>query len=170
MNGVGSWYDNAPMESFFATLKSERVHHCIYQTREEARTDLFFYIEARYNPCRLHSSLGYLSPEAFEQAYHQRQGNVSQPCVHESGGSPAEGGGVGTGPRIAGAGTGMIYPFTLPWVGSNDEAGLVDEREKVQVWEAALLELSEEKRRTLQEVLIDGGLFDLAVGRCDSRA
>lgn len=64
----------------------------------------------------------------------------------------------------------MIYPFTLPWVGSNDEAGLVDEREKVQVWEAALLELSEEKRRTLQEVLIDGELFDLAVGRCDSRA
>jgi transposase InsO family protein len=76
MNGVGSWYDNAPMESFFATLKCERVHHCIYQTREEARTDLFFYIEARYNSRRLHSSLGYLSPEAFEQAYHQRQGNV----------------------------------------------------------------------------------------------
>ena len=76
MNGVGSWYDNAPMESFFGTLKSERVHHCTYQTREEARTDLFFYIEARYNRRRLHSALGYLSPEAFEQAYHQRQENT----------------------------------------------------------------------------------------------
>ena len=73
MNGAGSWYDNAPMESFFGTLKSERVHHCTYGTREEARTDLFFYIEARYNRRRLHSALGYLSPEAFEQAYHQKQ-------------------------------------------------------------------------------------------------
>lgn len=73
MNGAGSWYDNAPMESFFGTLKSERVHHCTYGTREEARADLFFYIEARYNRRRLHSALGYLSPEAFEQAHHQKQ-------------------------------------------------------------------------------------------------
>jgi transposase InsO family protein len=73
MNGVGSWYDNAPMESFFGTLKSERVHHCIYQTREEAGTDLFFYIEAFYNRRRLHSALDYLSPEAYEQLYHQQQ-------------------------------------------------------------------------------------------------
>jgi transposase InsO family protein len=60
------------MESFFATLKCERVHHQIYQTREEARTDLFYYIEA-YNRRRLHSALGYLSPEAFEQAYYWRR-------------------------------------------------------------------------------------------------
>ena len=72
MNGVGTWYDNAPMESFFGTLKSERVHHCSYQTREEARTDLFFYIEAFYNRRRLHSSLGYVSPEAFEMAHCQQ--------------------------------------------------------------------------------------------------
>jgi putative transposase len=72
MNGVGSWYDNAPMESFFGTVKSERVHHCSYQTREEARTDLFFYIEAFYNRRRLHSALGYLSPEAFEKAHCQQ--------------------------------------------------------------------------------------------------
>jgi putative transposase len=72
MNGVGSWYDNAPMESFFGTLKSERVHHCSYQTREEARTDLFFYIEAFYNRRRLHSALGYVSPEAFEKAHCQQ--------------------------------------------------------------------------------------------------
>jgi len=49
MNGAGSCYDNAPMESFFGTLKSELVHHCLYHTRDEARPDLFFYIEAFYN-------------------------------------------------------------------------------------------------------------------------
>jgi len=42
MNGVGTWYDNAPMESFFGTLKSELVNHRVYGTRDEARTDLFF--------------------------------------------------------------------------------------------------------------------------------
>ena len=73
MNGVGTWYDNAPMESFFGTLKSERVHHCTYWNRQEARTDLFFYIEVHYNRRRLHSALGYLSPEAFEKAHYQRQ-------------------------------------------------------------------------------------------------
>jgi putative transposase len=71
MNGVGTWYDNAPMESFFGTLKSEWVHHRKYRTRQEARTDLFYYIEAFYNRRRLHSALGYLSPESYEQLYHQ---------------------------------------------------------------------------------------------------
>jgi putative transposase len=74
MNGVGSWYDNAPMESFFGTLKSELVHHCAYATRIEARTDLFSYIETFYNRRRRHSSLDYLSPEAYEQLFYQRQG------------------------------------------------------------------------------------------------
>jgi transposase InsO family protein len=71
MNGVGSWYDNAPMESFFGTLKSELVHHCAYHTRDEAKADLFFYIEAFYNRRRLHSALDYLSPEAYDQIFHQ---------------------------------------------------------------------------------------------------
>jgi transposase InsO family protein len=71
MNGKGSWYDNAPMESFFGSLKSELVHHRLYGTRAEARPDLFFYIEAFYNRRRRHSSLGYLSPEAYEQLYHK---------------------------------------------------------------------------------------------------
>jgi transposase InsO family protein len=71
MNGVGTWYDNAPMESFFGTLKSELVHHRQYRTRDEARSDLFVYIEAFYNRRRRHSSLGYLSPEAYEQLYYQ---------------------------------------------------------------------------------------------------
>ena len=73
MNGVGAWYDNAPMESFIGTLKSEWGHHRLYRTHDEARPDLFFYIEAFYNRRRLHSSLDYLSPEAYEQIYHQRQ-------------------------------------------------------------------------------------------------
>jgi transposase InsO family protein len=81
MNSVGTWYDNAPMESFFGTLKRERVHHCAYQTRNEARPDVFYYIEARpdvfyyiegfYNRNRLHSSLGYLSPVAYESVHHK---------------------------------------------------------------------------------------------------
>jgi len=72
MNGVGTWYDNAPMESFFSTLKNEHVHHCVYHTRDEARPDLFYYIEGFYNRHRLHSSLDYESPEAYEQHYHKQ--------------------------------------------------------------------------------------------------
>ena len=70
MNGVGTWYDNAPMESFFGTLKSELVHHRSYRSRAEASPDLFYYIEAWYNRRRLHSALGYESPEVYEQLYH----------------------------------------------------------------------------------------------------
>ena len=70
MNGVGSWWDNAPMESFFGLLKSELVYDRAYRTRDEASPDLFYYIEAWYNRRRLHSALGYESPEAYEQLYH----------------------------------------------------------------------------------------------------
>jgi len=80
MNGAGSWYDNAPMESFFGTLKSELVHHRLYSTRDEARPDLFFYIEAFYNRRRRHSALDYLSPEAYEQLYHKQHGLRLSPC------------------------------------------------------------------------------------------
>ena len=73
MNSVGTWYDNAPVESFFGTLKRERVHHCAYQTRSEARLDVFSYIEGFYNRSRLHSSLGYLCPEAYESLYHEQR-------------------------------------------------------------------------------------------------
>ena len=76
MNGVGSWYDNAPMESFFATLKSEHVHHVVYRTRDEASPDVFYYIEGFYNRRRLHSSLDYLSPEAYEQLYHKQMASA----------------------------------------------------------------------------------------------
>jgi len=80
MNGVGTWYDNAPMESFFGTLKSELVHHRVYDTRDEARPDLFFYIEAFYNQRRRHSSLDYLSPLDYEQLYHNRHELRLSPC------------------------------------------------------------------------------------------
>ena len=80
MNGAGTWYDNAPMESFFGTLKSERVHHLVYRDRAEATTDLFCYIEGWYNRRRLHSSLAYESPEAFEQLYRERHETGLTPC------------------------------------------------------------------------------------------
>jgi putative transposase len=80
MNGVGSWYDNAPMESFFGTLKSELVHHRRYHTRDEAKPDVFYYIEGFYNRRRLHSSLGYVSPEVYEQLYHKKHERCLTPC------------------------------------------------------------------------------------------
>ena len=55
------------MESFFHTLKTERVHHRLYSTREEARRDLFGYIEGFYNLRRLHSALSYISPAEMER-------------------------------------------------------------------------------------------------------
>lgn len=67
MSRAGNCYDNAPMESFFASLKTERVHHRHYPTRAAARTDVFDYIEAFYNRFRRHSALDYLNPVAFEQ-------------------------------------------------------------------------------------------------------
>jgi transposase InsO family protein len=69
MSGKGNCYDNAAMESFFATLKTELVHEENYGTHEEARASIFEYIEVFYNRNRRHSSLGYLSPEAFEAGH-----------------------------------------------------------------------------------------------------
>jgi transposase InsO family protein len=66
MSRTGNCYDNAVMESFWATLKIEAVYRQDYATREQARQDIFEYIEVFYNRTRRHSALGYLSPEAFE--------------------------------------------------------------------------------------------------------
>ncbi len=66
MSRRGNVYDNAPMESFFATLKTECVQQRRYQTRQEAKSDIFAYIETFYNRQRLHESLGYRSPADFE--------------------------------------------------------------------------------------------------------
>ena len=67
MSRRGNCWDNAPVESFFATLKKELVHRENYRTREEAKASLFHYIEVFYNRQRRHSSLGYLSPEEYER-------------------------------------------------------------------------------------------------------
>ena len=68
MSRRANCWDNAPMESFFASLKKELVHHEDYQTRTEARASVFEYIEVFYNRVRRHSALGYLSPVAYEQS------------------------------------------------------------------------------------------------------
>jgi putative transposase len=68
MSGVGNCYDNAPMESFIGTLKTECVTHQ-FTTRAAARLMIFEYIEVWYNRQRLHSSLGYRSPAEFERQY-----------------------------------------------------------------------------------------------------
>lgn len=71
MSGAGNCYDNAPMESFIGTLKTEWVHHRRYRTRDEARTDIFYFIEVFYNRRRRHSTLGYVSPDEYERIYHE---------------------------------------------------------------------------------------------------
>ena len=68
MSRIGNCYDNAPMESFFATLKSELVNEQRYATRAQARSSIFDYIEGFYNRRRRHSSLGYKTPEEFEKS------------------------------------------------------------------------------------------------------
>ena len=66
MSKTACCYDNAPMESFFHSLKVELVHQRNWVTREEARRDLFQYIEGYYNRVRIHSALGYKTPEQAE--------------------------------------------------------------------------------------------------------
>jgi transposase InsO family protein len=66
MSRTGNCYDNAAMESFFGTLKTELVHHEDYATREQARSSVFEFIEVFYNRQRRHSAIGYMSPETFE--------------------------------------------------------------------------------------------------------
>jgi putative transposase len=66
MSRKADCWDNAPMESFFHTLKTELVMHCDYQTREQARSSLFEYMEAFYNRQRRHSSINYEAPLVFE--------------------------------------------------------------------------------------------------------
>lgn len=67
MSGAGNCYDNAVAESFFHTIKTESVSFEKYQTRAQAKTSLFDYIELFYNRERRHSKLGYLSPWKYEQ-------------------------------------------------------------------------------------------------------
>ena len=66
MSRSGNCWDNAAMESFFSTLKTERTSRKVCRTRDEARADVFDYVERFYNPRRRHSTLGYLSPMEYE--------------------------------------------------------------------------------------------------------
>jgi putative transposase len=68
MSRRGNCWDNAVAESFFSSLKKERIRKRIYKTRDLARADVFDYIEAFYNRTRRHIHLGGVSPEAFERA------------------------------------------------------------------------------------------------------
>jgi transposase InsO family protein len=80
MCGKGNCYDNAMMESFFHTLKTELVYFETYHTRAEAKLSIFSYIEVYYNRVRRHSALGYLSPYQFEM-----ESKTTKPRVHQMG-------------------------------------------------------------------------------------
>ena len=69
MSGKGNCWDNAPTESFFNSLKNERIHGTRYRTRADAKADVFEYIEIFYNRVRRHSTLGQTSPEQFLNAW-----------------------------------------------------------------------------------------------------
>lgn len=71
MGSVGDCYDNAMCESFFGTLECELLERFRFRTKAEAEAAVFQFIEGWYNPHRLHSSLGYVSPVNYERAYHQ---------------------------------------------------------------------------------------------------
>ena len=68
MSRAGEVWNNLAMESFFSSLKTERTARKVYRTREQARADVFDYIERFYNSTRRHSTLGYVSPIQFEEA------------------------------------------------------------------------------------------------------
>jgi len=67
MSRRGDCWDNAAVESFFSSMKTERIHRRMYRNRDDARADVFDYIERFYNPRRRHSTLGYLSPMDYEK-------------------------------------------------------------------------------------------------------
>ncbi len=73
MSRKGNCYDNAPMESFWGTMKNELVHHRRYRTREEAVRDITEYIEVFYNRQRRQKRLGYLSPAAYERKFYAQR-------------------------------------------------------------------------------------------------
>jgi transposase InsO family protein len=77
MSRKGNCYDNAVVESFFATLKRERVYQRNYRTRMEAQQDIFHYIEIWYNRKRKHSALGYQSPQQYEKHYQYQLANCA---------------------------------------------------------------------------------------------
>jgi putative transposase len=78
MGSVGDCYDNAMCESFFATLECELIERESFSDRSEARLSVFEFIEGWYNPDRLHSGLGYKSPQYYEEEYDSREHSKSR--------------------------------------------------------------------------------------------
>jgi len=78
MGSVGDSYDNALAESFFSSLKVERIYRTTYRTREEAELDLVRWIDGWYNPRRIQRELGWRSPDEYEEAYYCRQSSGIQ--------------------------------------------------------------------------------------------
>ena len=77
----GDALDNAVAESFFATLQTELFNRTTFKTRDQARLELFQFIEGFYNPRRRHSALGYLSPEQYEQRESEKEENLIEAAV-----------------------------------------------------------------------------------------
>lgn len=71
MSGKGNCYDNACIESFHSVIKKELIFHCDYKTRDEAKLSIFDYIVSFYNSWRIHSHIGYETPNDYEKAYYQ---------------------------------------------------------------------------------------------------
>jgi transposase InsO family protein len=87
MGSVGDSYDNALMENFFSTLKTELVYRKSWRTRDEAENELFAYIDGWYNTERIQHRLGWLSPDEYEAAWHAR--HTDQPAAPAAGPDPA---------------------------------------------------------------------------------
>jgi putative transposase len=83
MSRAGNVWDNAAMESFFSSLKTEPIGRRVYRSRDAARADVFDYIERFYNTIRRHSTIGDVSPVEFE-----RKVGLAQPSVHQTGARP----------------------------------------------------------------------------------
>ncbi|WP_425169610.1 IS3 family transposase [Legionella sp.] len=86
MSGAGNCYDNAAMERFFHTLKTEHVYFEHYCSREQAKCSIFEYVEVFYNRQRLHSTLGYVTPNDVEtkrgfSLYPSQQDDVCHPIM-----------------------------------------------------------------------------------------
>ncbi len=78
MSGKGNCYDNAQAESFFSRFKAELIEGGVFEDIEQARSEIFSYIEGYYNRVRLHSSLGYKSPMEFEMELQTKKGGIKR--------------------------------------------------------------------------------------------
>jgi putative transposase len=80
MSRKGNCYDNACAETFFSTIKCEMLYHKKYQTREQARRDIFWFVEQFYNRKRRHTAINYQTPAEYRAKYYQKQQEQVQSC------------------------------------------------------------------------------------------